>query len=347
MRAGAGCALLALLCAAGAGCAGPDGPAGGLPADELRRKMLRYQEVQLPHRQFFVGVATAGDLDSATAAAYAALSRELTALPAGSRELLRARYRVDRTGTDGDGQVHVLAVLEREDASTHLRGLRDTRREALRFALPGCAGKLKTGDVAGARACMGDLQRLVAEARDLHVASRAVVGDESRQAELPEEADVLKLEEQLRASERLGSSVLVGVLRLDDGEVTGDLNSTVSALLSRNGFKLVSGKLARGAIAEALGGATRACADQARLAGAGYVVLGELRAAAAGEELGMHFALADARLKVVETVSGRTVAELGREKVKGGHVTARQARDKAVENALSALAAELTQKLPR
>jgi hypothetical protein len=79
--------------------------------DEVRRQLMQHQQIKRHQRLFYVGIGEGGALEEATQAAYDEITRQLTWLPAGSRDLLRGLYRVDRTATDRDGRVHLLAVL--------------------------------------------------------------------------------------------------------------------------------------------------------------------------------------------------------------------------------------------
>ena len=75
-------------------------PTGSLPREEVRRKLLQYQGVKFHQRQFFVGIAHGANLEAATQTAYQEITRQLTWLPAGSQDLLRGMYRVDRSATE-------------------------------------------------------------------------------------------------------------------------------------------------------------------------------------------------------------------------------------------------------
>lgn len=328
---------LLLLCTAS--CGPPQG--GALPAEELRTRMLRYQRNHLHQRQFYVGIAQAAELQTATSQAYQAITRQLTWLPDGSRQLLQGLYRVDRSAKDKSGVVHVLAVLERVAAAGHLRRLRDERRGQLRTALAGCRKKLDTGDLPGARACHGQLLRLVGNVRGLHVASRSAVGDGATAAPLAEEGQVKALGGRIGSAEAMGKSVLVKVLKEVDGRPAGDLNPAFQAIIAGGGLKLASGAVSANEVKQALGGNTRVLARTGQSAGAGFVLAGSVESAFSGSEMGQFFARATGRLKVVETQSGRTVLELSVGQTKGGHIARRPACDKAVSHVVKKLTADL------
>ncbi len=337
--------MVAALVWAAAGC-GP--PGGALAADELRTKMLRYQQNHLHQRKFYVGVAQGADLQAATGLAYDAITRQLTWLPSSSsRDVLRGLYRVDRSATDSSGEVHVLAVLEREAAASHLRRLRDEQRATLRLSLISCREKVNTADREGARRCVRDLSALVVQARDLHVAARAALGDEVRATPLPEEGQVKALTLRFGSAETMGKSMLVRVVKVTGGRRLGDLTPTFQTVVSEAGRKLASGSINTRQVIQALAGNTRGVAAAGKRAGAGYVLVGRVRATFSGSEMGQYFAHAGARLKVIETVSGRTVKELSSDNVKGGHISRRQALDKAVSNAVKELTPKLRQWLNR
>jgi hypothetical protein len=336
--------LLALALLAASGCSGADG--GALERDELRRRMLRYQQDRLHQRSFYVGIADGPDLQAATRKAYDAISRQLTWLPGGSRHLLAGRYRVDRTGTDRDGRVHVLAVLEREDASRHLARLRDRRTEELRAALPGCEHKLADGNLEAARACVAGAQKLAADARTLHAASRAAVGDPAPSTVLPGEGRLERLAHRLGQAEDRLRSVLVRVLGLVDGKLT-DLDSPFQQVVTGAGRKLSAGTLSAAEVRGAMNGSTSELATLGRERGAGLLVLGIVEARYSGAEMGQHFAFADGRLKLVETIGGGTLAELAARRIKGGHISRAQACQRAADNAVRALGGLLRGKLQK
>jgi hypothetical protein len=317
----------------------------GLPRDELRRKLLQYQETKFHQRQFFVGVAHGATLEQATDSASAEITRQLTWLPTGSQGLLRGMYRVDRSATDSEGSVHVLAVLEREAASAHLRKLcRDVEASAS-LRLVACRKQLRAGEVAAAQACLAAATEEVTKARDLMAASRAAVGDQSRRTFLAAEEEASALAKELSTSQATRRSVLVRVLKKIDGRASGDLDAEFAAVCTNAGLKRASGVLSAARVSEALGGSTDGLLGVARTAGAGYVLVGEIAAQFSSEDSGQFFSFAVGSLRLIETTGGRSVAEISCKDVKGGHISRRQANEKAVGEATAQLKRELQAKL--
>ena len=83
----------------------------------------------------------------------------------------------------------------------------------------------------------------------------------------------------------------------------------------------------------------------AREAGAGYAVVGQVKGRFSSEEGGQFFAWARGQLRVIETAAGKIVGELSHEQIKGGHVSRKQACERAVDNAAAQLSAALKAKL--
>ncbi len=329
-----------------AGCGPPPGgrtgpPPGALPADQLRVKLKRYQQTERHERKFLVGLAEGDDLQQTTRRAFAAIDRQLRWVPRGGLHLLSGLYRVDKSPQDSDGRFHVLAVLDRVAAGDHLRGKRDERLERLRTAIAACRKKADACDLSGARVCLEGLETPLREARDVHLASRAMEGDSSR-SPMPAEGRIEALKGRLHKAEANRKSMLVQVFRTVDGKAAGDLNAGLQAVVSGGGLKLASGAVSAGQVKQALAGNTSAVALAATGAGAGYVLVGRVDVKYAGSEMGQYFAFAAGQVKVVDTVCGRTVLQLTLPRTKGGHISRRQACDKAASNALSALTARLT-----
>ena len=196
-------------------------------------------------------------------------------------------------------------------------------------------------DLSGARVCLEGLETPLREARDVHLASRAMEGDSSR-SPMPAEGRIEALKGRLHKAEANRKSMLVQVFRTVDGKAAGDLNAGLQAVVSGGGLKLASGAVSAGQVKQALAGNTSAVALAATGAGAGYVLVGRVDVKYAGSEMGQYFAFAAGQVKVVDTVCGRTVLQLTLPRTKGGHISRRQACDKAASNALSALTARLT-----
>jgi hypothetical protein len=273
------------------------------------------------------------------------ITRQLTWLPAGSQDLLRGMYRVDRTATDSEGNVHVLAVLERDAASTHLRKLSQEADAAAQLRLADCRKQLKVGEVPRAQACLATANTQVAQARELLAASRAAVGDPVRRSSLTSETEAEAIARELSSSAAHRSSVLVHVLRHIDGQAAGDLNTEFAPLCTSSGLRRVSGAVSSRTVLDALDGSAEGLLGAARQAGAGYALVGQIKATFSSEESGLYYSYAAGNLRIVETTGGRTVAEVSCQDVKGGHISRRQANDKAVKEAVAKLKKELTPKL--
>jgi hypothetical protein len=333
--------LLVAFCA----CSGTTQSTGALPREEVRRKLLRYQEVQLHQRQFFVGLAAAATLDRATEAAYQEITRQLTWLPAGSQDMLRGMYRVDRSAQDSSGDVHVLAVLEREAAAAYLRKQAREVEEPVRVKLQGCQSQLKAGELQSAQACLEEGKRQLARVRELITAARAAVGDLARPTLLPAEELAEKLEGQITGGQTQRRSALIHVLRELDGQAAGDLDGELASMCTDLGLKRVSADIPAAVVRQALEGRASGLLSLARSAGAGYAIVGAIKGRFSSEDSGQFFSFADGGLKVFESTGGRIVAEVACQEVKGGHISRQQANEKAVKEALVRLKGQLQAKL--
>ena len=337
-------ALVSSLSLSLVGCGGP-AHQGALAASELRAKMMRYQQVHLHQRLFFVGIAQGTNLQIATSGAYKEIIRQLTWLPPGSRHLLGGLYRVDRSATDSEGSIHVLAVLEREAAASHMRRLRDEKLQNLRNDLLRCRQRLESGEIAATRTCLPLAKKKLRSARDMHIAAIAAVGDQALATPLPEESELRELSKRLDSTLTRNRSVLVHVLRIVDRRQKGDLNAYIQTLVSASGMKLVSGGISPRQVMEAMSGSTASVAAAGKKTGAGYLIVGNVKSRFIGSEMGQYFAMASGRLKIIETLGGRTVVELSTGDVKGGHISRRYALNKAADAAIKELSIRLKDKL--
>jgi len=273
------------------------------------------------------------------------ITRQLTWLPEASRGLLRGLYRVDRTATDREGRIHLLAVLEREAAAAHLGRLAFEQRGKAKAALNDCRRQLQAGELASARSQIALIEGQIGQIRTLLAAARAAVGDQARPAPFPEEQEAAELKARISEGEARRRTVLVHVLRIVDGTLTGDLTTSFRTVVSQRGLRVAHGNLSEGQVNAALEGTTRPLAEMARTQGAGYVVVGRVAARFSSEDMGQFFAWASGQIRLIETTSGRTVADLSYDHIKGGHISRGQACDQAISNAVSKLATELQQKL--
>jgi len=334
--------LLAILASLLAGCG-----TGAAPAEEVRRELLRYQQVKRHNRLFFVGIAQDASFEKARAEAFAEITRQVTWLPEKRRGVLEGLYRVDRVITDRSGELHLLAVLERQAAADHLQRLSGERRAELKVTLADCARRLEAGQLKQARSCVSPVEGKLEQIRELLAASRAALGDPPRAQPFPEEDEARKLSARLGDAKTRGGVVLVYVLREVDGSVTGDLNAELGQVVSRQGLRLAGATVPQRVLEQALTGSTEGIAAIGRKAGAGYVVAGQVKARFSSEESGQFFAWARGELKVIETTAGKTVAELSNEQIKGGHVTRQQACDRAIDNAVARLKDQLKRELSK
>ena len=324
-----------------AGCGGAIHQSPHSPND-LQMKMMRYQQVMLHQRLFYVGIARAYNLQSATEQAYAEITKQLTWLPTGAPDLLVGLYRVDRTATDTEGNVHVLAVLEREDAGNHCRRLRDESRRTMGKDLTRCRLLLDAGETTEARECLADASRLLYRARTLHKASYSAVGDPAPAFVSHNSGDLQRLKDRISAASTRKRSVLIQVHKIVDGRYLGDINPEIAKVVSASGLKIASGTIARRQVDRALAGSTSAISAEGKKTGAGYIVVGKVDARFIGSEMGQYFATGNARLKVIETEGGRTMAELNSGTIKGGHISRDKALLRAAENAIKAVNVKLS-----
>lgn len=319
----------------------PPPPPGALPPDQLRVKLKRYQQDQRHERKFLVGFAEGTNLQAATQRAYDAITRQVQWVPAGGRELLVGHYRVDKSPQDSEGTYHVLAVLSRQAAGGHLQNKRDEELKRLRAAVGGCRKLLDSCDIPGVRSCLGQLEAQLKKARDVHLASRAVEGDSSP-SPIPEAGSVLALKARLDRVAANRGSMLVHVLKSVDGKPAGNLDASFQAVVSKGGRRVASGTITDTQVKQAMAGNTRALAQASTDAGAGFVLVGSVDATFhSADKYGQYFAHATGRLKVVDAVCGRTVAQLTVPSLKGGHINRRQACDKAARTVVKQLSARL------
>ena len=335
--------LLLAGCIALPACSGSG--SGGGPAEEVRRQLLRHQQVKRHGRLFYIGIAEDDALQQATRTAYAAITRQLTWLPARQQGVLEGLYRVDRAITDRDGRVHLLAVLERQAAADHLRRLAGERRVHVKATLTTCERRLQAGEAKQASACIEPAQAELEQIRELLAASRAAVGDPPDRAPFPEEEQASALARKIADAGTRGRVVLLRVERVVDGKPAGSLDAEFGQVVSERGFRLADGTLTRGQVEDLLSGRVKQVAEGVRAAGAGYIIVGRVKARFSSEDSGQFFAWASGQLRVIETTSGKTVAELSHDQIKGGHISREQACERAIDNAVSQLQSALKQKL--
>ena len=332
--------LLLLVVVTAGGCGGTTS-GSALDPDDLELKMMRYQQVRMHQRQFYVGMSRGPNLQSATREAYREITRQLTWLPAGLESAMEGLYRVDRSATDSEGKVHVLAVLHREACADYLRKMREDRRRRLQKHIDGCEKKVSVGERAAARSCLGSTRRELAVASALNAAIYASVGDPAPTSALPEQRSLASLVKRFEALDMTGKTVLLHLLRTVDRRVTGNLNASASEVLSGSGLKLISTPLRNRAVKKALSGDAARVAKMGRKRGAGYVIVGEVRARFLNSDMGQYFASGSGEIKVIETVNGRVVDEMTVDGIKGGHISRKQACAKAIDKAAEQLLEKL------
>ena len=130
---------------------------------------------------------------------------------------------------------------------------------------------------------------------------------------------------------------------------TDDQGQThVLAALERDrvaaGLKLAGGSLTAAQVTAALGGRAEGAVKNGRRVAA-YLVLGLARARFEGSEMGQSFAMARGRLRIIETATGRTLAELKTDEIKGGHIARKKACRKAMDNVVARLQPLLERRL--
>ena len=326
-----------------AGCGGAWKPATLAP-DDLQTRMMRYQQTRLHQRIFFVGIARGHDLQDATERAYGEISRQLTWLPEGAPDLLVGLYRVDRTGTDSQGQIHVLAVLEREAAARKCHQLKRETLASLGKELTRCRLLLDAGEAADARACAAGAGDLKERARTLHAAQYAAEGDPAPGFAPSEAAKLRKLKVRLDETAMRRRAVLVHVIKIVDRR-RGDLNAQVQQVVTGVGLRLAPGNIGQRMVKRALAGDSGRAAAAGKAAGAGYIIIGKINVEFLGSEMGQHFARAMGRVLILETESGKVLAEVNVGPFKGGHITRKDACDTAVKNVISAAGRELAERL--
>jgi hypothetical protein len=313
--------------------------------EEAQRQLLRHQQVKRHNRLFYVGLARGGTNEAATRSAFAEITRQLTWLPKDGRSMLKGLYRVDRVMTDDEGQVHALAVLERQAAADHLRQVLEKERAALAALVTRCERHLDSGQLKAARSCAAPVKDAVKKVRALARAAPAAVGDTPRRSALPEERAAEKLSSRLDQAGSRSKVLLVRVVRVIDGQQAGNLDVQFGRVATRGGYRLADGRLSRQQLDSALSGRTAAAAEAGRKAGAGLVVVGRVVGRFSSEEGGQFFAWARGRLRIVETTAGKVVGELSHEQIKGGHLSRKQACERAVDNAVTRLETALSAKL--
>jgi hypothetical protein len=314
--------------------------------DEAQRQLLKHQQIKRHNRLFFVGLARGSTNEDATRSAYAEITRQLTWLPKDGRAMLEGLYRVDRVMVDDEGQVHVLAVLERQAAADHLKQVVEKERAGLATLIKRCERHLDAGQLKTARSCAEPVKGNVKKVRDLSSAAQAAVGDSPRPAAFPEQAWATKLSSRLDQAGARSKVLLVRVLRVIDGRQAGNLDVQFGRVATRRGYRLADGRLSRQQVEGALSGETAAAvAEVGRKSGAGLVVLGQVVGRFSSEESGQFFAWARGQLRILETTAGKVVGELSHEQIKGGHVSRKQACERAVDNAATQLESALSAKL--
>jgi hypothetical protein len=328
-------------------CPGGGATTGTLPGAELKKKLLEFQATRYPARQYVIGLGGGPTLEAASQAAFSEIAHQLTWLPAGSQDVLRGMYRVVRSATDTDQQVQALAALERDGASTYLHKLAREAEQAAKDRLPDCRKALEAGEVDQAEACLARGNGDLARAGDLLAAARAAVGDAQigPRAPLPTQAAYSDLQRQSSAGKTGRRSLLLHVIKEHDGRATGDLDETFAPAAMESGFKRLSATLGDDVTSKAMAGSPAALLSAARASGAGYALVGRVRARFSSEDMGQYFAMAGGAIKLIETVGGRSVIELSCQDVKGGHISREQALDKAVQEASKRLLEQLRPRL--
>ena len=125
----------------------------------------------------------------------------------------------------------------------------------------------------------------------------------------------------------------------------GNLNPKFQEVISAAGLKIVSRKIRDHFVLQALGGNTEKVSAISIAAGAGIAIAGKVNVRFIGSELGQYFAEATARLVVIDTESGRTLADLNPGPIKGGHISRDNANLRATDKAIQAAKVKLARVL--
>lgn len=315
--------------------------ADNLSRDDLRQRMRRYQHVKFHQRQFYVGIADAPNLAEATDLAQNRIRGQLNWLPPGADHLLRGLYRVARSGTDRAGQVHVLAVLDREMTSAHLAKLAKQAEGKADGEIDRCERLYKASELAGAKQCAQQLEPMIGRARDLYTAARAAVGDPATTIRIPSADRLAKLRTDLSDSKARRRWLMIQVVdQLDRGRLQHN-GTPYAAAATDAGWKVVGALASVGEVDRALSSSADDLVQTARMKRAGLLLVGKVESSFAGEEDGFFYARATGRLRLYNVVSGRVLSELMVPELKAGHI----ARGKAVQKAAAQVRGKLRQKL--
>jgi len=213
--------------------------------------------------------------------------------------------------------------------------------------LPECRRAVAAGELDSARRCIEQGQGELARAGQLINASRAAVGDTARKSSLEGEESYSELAQRVSAGRLSRRSAMLQVWATLEAEAAAeeDLSSEFSPLLTDRGLKRVAGHVSVRTVQDALTDQVDSLAGSAGRAGAGYAVVGRIKARFVAEESGQFFSMADGAIRVVETTGRRVLFEVSCHDVKGGHITRRQANQKAVREAVRQLREQLGERL--
>lgn len=317
----------------------------GLSTEEMRQSMQEHQNASLKSGQYFIGLADDTSRATATDAAYFNITQQLNFLPPGSTEMLRGLYRVDSSRTDRQGRIHVLATLNREQASVYLRKQAREEGSALTSSIAACKNQVKAGQIAQASVCIEVVRQKASRVRDLIGAAAAAVGDKSTSTTLPEERQLEELAGELASSKSLGQVILVGVLKIVDGKNQGDFNSECNSTITTSGWKIASGPLAEAQINKILADPPADLAPTLKSQGAAYAFAGKVTITYLGKVKKKFVAKAKGLAKLLDTANGKIVAELTPAEVTGQGANRQEALNKATADLLVRLQAELSVKL--
>jgi|GEM_PF-6387619 hypothetical protein len=312
-----------------------------LSRDDLRQRMRRYQHVKFHQRQFYVGIAEGSNLAQATRQAKNRIRGQLKWLPRGADHLLRGLYRVARSGTDNNGRVHVLAVLDREMTGAHLGKLAKQADGAADAQIDRCVRLYKASELAGAKSCARKTGPMIRRARDLYTAARAAVGDPATTIRIPAADRLAKLRSDLSDSQARRRWVMIQVIDKLGGNRPQHNITPYTAAATGAGWKVVGAMASIGEIKRALASSAEDLIQTARLKRAGLLLVGKVKASFSGEEDGFFYAQASGRLRLYNVVSGRILSELTVPGLKAGHIS----RGKAVNKAANQVRQRLKRKL--
>lgn len=301
----------------------------GRGAEDVKRSLLHEQQVRFHGRLFFVGLAWGPTLEAATQSAYNDIAHQLGWLPASSQTILQG-IRVERSVPDSQGNIHLLATLEREFVARELRRLAQEKQTQLHRDMPLCESRILAGEMHESRQCLQQLKAKLDLTRDLLAAAQTALGEPERAIVLSEIDTWNKLNAVFHKQCLEGRTVMLGVFRAP-GE-TPDITETLSRSVTQSGMKLLPVLFESHDVERFFAGDPSAILKRLRQEGVGYAVLGHIRSQFSEALQGQFFSMASGVLRVLRTTDGKILKEMSLENVKGGHLSKQKATEKATQH---------------